>query len=261
VNAGAPRGPAPHPRYDRGVDKPPLIGIAAGNDPKNPELFVLRWDYVRSVEFAGGVPVILAPSGPALHPSLLGRLDGLILTGGVDISPELYGAPAHPTVTRTSPARDEFELALLADALERDLPVLGICRGSQMLNVALGGTLIQDIPSAVPEHASHDDPERPRAAIAHRVRVDAGSRLASILGRTDLEVNSFHHQAVDRLGRGLVVTARAEDGVIEGIELPSARFVVGVQWHPEAFVKSPEVFGALFSALVAARHVPSELVA
>jgi putative glutamine amidotransferase len=236
------------------VDAPPLVGITAGNDPNDGDFYVLRWDYVRCVEAAGGVPVVLAPSGPALHSSLLERLDALILTGGVDIHPSCYGEEPHPTVTRTSAIRDEFELRLLADALKRDVPVLGICRGSQMLNVALGGSLIQDIPSTVPGHASHDDRQRTRATMAHRVEVDPSSRLAGILERTHFDVNSFHHQAAHRLGRGLVVSALAEDGVVEGIELPSARFVMGIQWHPEAFLKSPELFGRIFGALVAARH-------
>ena len=231
---------------------PPLIGITAGNDPSHPDFYVLRWDYVRSVELNGGVPVVLAPSGAALHPALLSRLDGLMLTGGLDIQPSLYGQGAHPAVTKTSAERDEFELKLLRVALEADLPVLAICRGQQVLNVALGGTLIQDLPSQVGTTVSHDDKARPRAGIAHRVTLVPGSKLHALLGADEIEVNSFHHQAIGKPGRGLVPAAFAPDGVVEGVELPGARFVVGVQWHPEAFWHEPQLFGPLFRALVEA---------
>ena len=230
---------------------PPLIGITAGNDPLHPEHYVLRWDYVRSVELNGGVPVVLAPAGAALHPALLSRLDGLVLTGGVDVSPALYGAESHPTVTRTSAERDEFELKLVREALAADLPLLAICRGLQVLNVALGGTLAQDLPSLVGTSVSHDDRARPRTGLAHRVRIAPGTRLHALLGADEIEVNSFHHQAASALGHGLVATAFASDGVVEGVELPSARFAVGVQWHPEAFWRDGR-FASLFRALVQA---------
>ena len=230
---------------------PPLIGITAGNDPSHPDLYVLRWDYVRSVELTGGVPVVLAPAGAALHPALLTRLDGLVLTGGLDVSPAFYGASPHPALTPAIAERDEFELKLVREALVAALPLLAICRGQQLLNVALGGTLIQDLPSLVGTAVSHDDLARPRIAIAHRVVVAPGSTLRSLLGTDEVEVNSFHHQAVGALGHGLVATAFAPDGVVEGVELPSARFVVGVQWHPEAFWKDGR-FASLFRALVRA---------
>src|SRR5512143_3232478 len=126
---------------------PSLIGITAGNDPAHPDHYLVRWDYIRSVEFAGGVPVVLAPSGAALHPALLTRLDGLVLTGGLDVSPAFYGEAMHPAETTASGERDEFELKLVREALALDLPLLAICRGLQVLNVALGGTLVQDLPS------------------------------------------------------------------------------------------------------------------
>jgi len=230
---------------------PSLVGVTAGNDPTRPDHYVVRWDYVRSVEFAGGVPVVLAPSGAALHPALLSRLDGLVLTGGVDVSPALYGEPPHPAVTTSSAERDEFELKLVREALVLDLPLLAICRGLQVLNVALGGTLVQDIPSLVGTSVSHDDRARPRTGLAHPVRIVPGTRLHTLLGVDGVEVNSFHHQAASALGHGLVATAFAPDGVVEGIELPSARFVLGVQWHPEAFWKERR-FASLFRALVRA---------
>lgn len=230
---------------------PSLIGITAGNDPAQPDRYVVRWDYVRSVEFAGGVPVVLAPSGAALHPALLSRLDGLVLTGGLDVSPALYGEAPHPAATSASAERDEFELKLVREALALNLPLLAICRGLQVLNVALGGTLVQDLPSLVGTTVSHDDPERPRTALAHRVRIEPGTRLHAQLGADDVEVNSFHHQAASALGHGLVATAFAPDGVVEGVELPAAGFAVGVQWHPEVFWREGR-FAPLFRALVGA---------
>jgi len=234
------------------MNAPPLIGVTAGNDPQRPETYIVRWDYLRSVELAGGIPVVLAPSGPALHPGCLDRLDGLILSGGVDISSDLYDKALQSSAKRAHLERDEFELLLLRAAFQRDLPVLGICRGCQMLNVARGGTLIQDLPSLVGTSVSHDDPDRPRVEVAHSVKLVSGTRLASLLGSAELEVNSFHHQAVERLGDGLVETAFAPDGVIEGVELPGAGFVLGVQWHPEAFWRKPVRFGALFRGLIEA---------
>lgn len=232
------------------MSAPPLIGITAGNDPNEPGFYVVRPDYLRSVELSGGIPVVLAPSGPALHPAFLDRLDGLVVTGGVDVSPELYGEAPHATVDRVNLERDEFERKLLEEAVRRELPVLGICRGCQMLNVALGGTLVQDVPSLVGTAVAHDDRKRPREAIAHAVHLAEGTRLAGLLGAGELQVNSFHHQAVGALGEGLIATAWAEDGVIEGIELEGDLFAVGVQWHPEAFWKEPERFGPLFRGLV-----------
>ncbi|MCC6133737.1 MAG: gamma-glutamyl-gamma-aminobutyrate hydrolase family protein [Acidobacteria bacterium] len=232
---------------------PSLIGITAGVNPESPDYYVLRWDYLRSIELAGGIPLVLAPSGPALHPALVDRLDGLVVTGGVDIDPHVYGKEPHPKVKQTSPERDEFELILIREVLDREIPVLGICRGMQVLNVEFGGTLIQDIPSETGSRLNHLDLDMPRAAIAHSVLVRAGSRLDDILDDEEVPVNSFHHQAVDRLGEGLVATAFAPDGIIEAIEKPGERFIVGVQWHPEAFWKDSEHnFGRLFRAFVRA---------
>ncbi len=241
---------------------PPLIGITAGNHPRISGSYVVRWDYVRSVERAGGVPIVLAPSGAALHPSLVDRLDGLLLTGGLDIDPSAYGEAPHPSLSHTSKERDEFEFLLIEGALRRGLPLLGICRGLQSLNVALGGSLLQDIPSLVGVQVSHDDPERPRHDIAHAVTVQAGTRLHEILGAERVDVNSFHHQAPKRLADGLIVTATADDGVIEGVERPGAAFVLGVQWHPEAFWNHGANFAPLFAAFVGAacghlQHLPS----
>lgn len=230
----------------------PLIGITIGYNPKDPEIFWLRDDYVRAVETAGGLPLVLAPGFPGDAAELLDRVDGLVLTGGADVGPQLYGEPTHPTVIQVLPARDAFELALTHEALERDLPILAICRGHQVLNVATGGTLIQDIPSQLEGTVDHD-PEGERWHPAHGVRILPGTRLREILGKDDVAVNSFHHQAVKDVGEGLVVSALSEeDGVVEGLERPASRFVLGVQWHPEAFWDRPETFQPLFEALVRA---------
>lgn len=229
----------------------PPIGITADFSRDNPELFSLRDDYVRSVEEAGGLPFVLAPGRPEDAPELLDRLGGLLLTGGGDIDPGIYGQAPHEKLGRVIPARDAFEVALCREALARRLPVLAICRGHQVLNVATGGTLVQDIPSEISGAVDHD-PDTARWEMAHEVRILPGTRLRAILGADRVAVNSFHHQAVGRTGTGVAVSATSEDGVIEGIELPAQPFTVGVQWHPEAFWDHGRVFEPLFAALVQA---------
>jgi putative glutamine amidotransferase len=225
----------------------PVIGITLGDGDK-PGLHAMRVDYIRSVEQSGAVPVVLPPVRPEDAPALLDRVDGLLLSGGVDLDPVLYGQAPHPNLGRVNRRRDEFELALTREALRRDLPTFAICRGHQVLNVATGGTLIQDIASQLKGAMDHDARGR-RWRRVHRVETTAGSRLRAILDQDALSVNSFHHQAVDRLGDGLVVSARCpEDGVIEGLEMPGRRFVVAVQWHPESFWNRPQSFQTLFDA-------------
>jgi putative glutamine amidotransferase len=210
-------------------------------------------DYAASIEQAGGrVRVLEVSDSPR---KVAGELHGLLLTGGGDVDPVFYREERHPTVQDAEPGRDEFEIDLARRALAADLPVLAICRGAQVLNVAAGGTLVQDIPSAVPSELAHAI-ERPRDAIAHDIRVAPGSRLAAALGEAvgahgRCRVNSRHHQSVARLGSGLVECAAAPDGVVEGIEKPDAAFCVGVQWHPENFCRSGE-FAPLFEAFVRA---------
>jgi putative glutamine amidotransferase len=186
-------------------------------------------DYVDAVQRAGGRPVLIPPDDDGIE-EVLDALDGLIFSGGNDLTAESYGAEAAPETTGTNPERDSGELALLSAALERDLPVLAICRGVEVLNVARGGDLVQHIP----ETLGHEDHrEVPGTFSEHAVDVKEGSRLASIVGPSPA-VTSHHHQAVGRLGDGLVETAWAKDGTIEGAEDPTRRFAVGVQWHPEA---------------------------
>jgi putative glutamine amidotransferase len=209
--------------------------------------------YARSVLAAGGVPLILSP---VIEPSYAARaldgLDGLLLTGGEDIDPAWYGADRSPQLYPPSRERDLFELAVFAAARQRELPVLGICRGIQLVNVGLGGTLYQDLPSERPGPVDHNPPAD-RTARSHAVLLEAGSRAAAALGATRLSVNSFHHQSIRDLAPALVVSGVTEDGVIEVVESPAdAPWLLAVQWHPEemhADGRAPE--RGLFRALVA----------
>jgi putative glutamine amidotransferase len=228
----------------------PTIGVTVGYDERRAGLFLLRHDYVRSIEQAGGLPILLAPGRPEDAPEFLDRVQGLVLSGGSDVDPALYGEAPHPKLGKVIRERDDFELALTREAVARDMPLLAICRGHQVLNVAMGGTLIQDIPSEVTGGLEHD-PRRERWERAHPVDIYEGTRLRDILKRGTVSVNSFHHQAIGRLGGGLVVSARSgEDRLVEGVELKARRFVLGVQWHPEAFWNREDGFQALFEALV-----------
>ncbi len=227
--------------------KRPLIGVTLGDGGRR-GFHALREDYVRSLEQAGALPVLLAPVRPEDAPALVARLDGLLLSGGADVDPALYGQRPRAKLGRVERRRDDFELALVREALRRDLPLLAICRGQQVLNVATGGTLLQDIPSELEGAGEHDAPG-PRWQVSHDVRLLPHARLRSILGQETVAVNSFHHQAVDQPGEGVEVVGRSPaDGVIEAIEVPSRRFVVAVQWHPESFWSRRVSFQALFDA-------------
>jgi putative glutamine amidotransferase len=206
-------------------------------------------DYVESVKRAGGEPVVL---DPADDPSRsLDRVDALLLSGGLDVDPALYGETPHAT-TEVDAARDRFEIPLSREAVSRDMPVFAICRGVQVLNVAAGGTLVQDIPSTVTTDLAHAI-DVPKDHVAHPVRITPGTRLAASLGPSipldTCSVNSRHHQAVGQVAPSFVVSAVSPDGVVEAIERPDSTFCVGVQWHPENFWRTGE-FGGLFSAFV-----------
>ena len=206
-------------------------------------------DYVESVKRAGGEPVVLSNDD---DPSaVLERVDGILLTGGLDVDPGLYGEARHQA-TRTAPDRDRFEVPLAKAAVERDVPLFAICRGVQVLNVAEGGTLVQDIPSAVTTELNHSV-DVPKDHQAHAVKVTPGTRLAaSLAGEAPTDtctVNSRHHQAVATVAPEFVVAAVSPDGVVEAIERPASSFCVGVQWHPENFWRSGE-FSGLFAAFV-----------
>jgi putative glutamine amidotransferase len=209
-------------------------------------------DYVASVEQSGGRARVLEVTESAKK--VIGEVDGVLLTGGGDVDPAFYGEARHASVYDAEPGRDEFEIDLARRAMEANVPLLAICRGTQVLNVAAGGSLVQDIPATVTTGLRHSIPH-PKNEVAHQVTVVAGSKLHQALGPAvdaahTCRVNSRHHQSVDRLGRTLSPTATAADGVVEAIEAPEADFCIGVQWHPENFWKTGE-FRGLFDSLVA----------
>jgi putative glutamine amidotransferase len=236
----------------------PLIGVTTSelrpsamattrrqSEPAHPEM-ALGMTYLRTLDAAGAIPVVLPPVGTPGVAELLDRLDGLCLSGGPDLDPAAYGArERHPELGPTEPSLDDFELALAREALGRGMPILAICRGAQALNVACGGTLHQH----VPDHRQ----TLPAGEASHAVKIAVRSRLARLLGARAAGVNSFHHQAVDRVGAGLRVVARADDGTVEAIE--GAGFVLGVQWHAEAMT----AHACLFEALVDAAASPVRL--
>lgn len=217
---------------------------------------VVQRPYLDAIFEAGGLPLVTPPlvDGAALD-QLAALADALVLPGGAfDIDPALYGEPLHPRCGELKPERTALERALLERALARGLPVLGVCGGMQLINVTRGGTLWQDLDSQVPGNSGHQQAE-PKDRACHEVDVVAGSQLARVVAVATLPVNSTHHQAVKSVGRGLVVTARATDGTIEGLEDPSLPFLLGVQWHPESMGEAPQ--RAIYRALVdaAARRV------
>ena len=232
----------------------PVIGLTLDREPpggysKTHPWYALRENYCSAVAAAGGLAMLL-PHEPEQAAAYLAHLDGIIVTGGAfDVDPALFGAASrHPTVA-TKDRRTAFELGITRAALAADKPVLGICGGEQLLNVALGGTLIQHIPDEVPGALAHEQPN-PRTEPGHSVRITPGTLLHRITGADELAVNSAHHQAVKALGQGCVTDATAPDGVIEGIEDPRRRFCLGVQWHPEYGLSDGD--RRLFAAFIAA---------
>lgn len=218
----------------RRSDGPPVIGLTTYESPArwgvwDQRAVLLPTDYVRAVALAGAVPVLLPPF-PGVIPGALPRLDALVLTGGLDIAPHRYGEEPHPRTDDEQPERDDAELALLEGAVRQGLPVLGICRGLQLVNVARGGTLAQHLPEVVggTDHSPGGDTFGDTD-----VEVTPGSRLAEALGRTRLTGRCHHHQAIGRLGGGLQAVARAADGTVEAVEDPELPFFLAVQWHPE----------------------------
>ncbi len=240
----------------------PLIGVttsevrAAANVKETPQgeppdrEMALGLAYLKAIERAGGLPVVMPPLELAAVEPLLDQLAGICLSGGPDLDPDSYHGRRHPALGPTEPDLDRFELAVAREADERGLPILAICRGAQALNVARGGTLHQHLPEldrVSIDHRQREPGDRP----THSVQIEPGSRLAAVMGTTEADVNSFHHQAPDRLGSGLRAVAWAPDGVVEGLETGGGRFVLGVQWHAEGIVDRPEE-AALFDAFVAA---------
>lgn len=224
----------------------PIIGITAW--PRPVDLLgtpqpnqTVPTSYVSSVRRAGGTPILLPVAPDDGIDDLLDAVDGVVLTGGGDVEPARYAATDAPETDRVDPDRDRFDLAVTSRVLDRRTPALAICRGIQILNVAAGGTLHQHIPA-------HTRLDRPKHT-AHEVDIVGGTRLAAVLGPGRLEVNSLHHQGIDRVGDGLIVSATAEDGLVEGLECAGGGQVLAVQWHPELLRTRPQHL-ALFEDLV-----------
>ena len=235
----------------------PLIALIATRQThlKRAPTYEIPKAYLDAILTAGGLPILLPTSLPITTlPELVNRFDGFVLSGGGDVDPALYGGHLNATVHSIDPERDAFERALIPLVLQADKPLLAICRGVQILNVALGGSLYEDIPSALPAALRHDwYPDIPRDYLAHTVEIEQGSRLAEILGTRKLRTNSLHHQAIRQPAPALEVVAYAEDGVIEAVELPRKRFAIGVQWHPECLPEEPAM-QKLFLEFVNAAH-------
>jgi len=225
----------------------PRIGITTYPRRGERRSFSMPSAYVDAVRAAGGLPLLLPP-GEEEPAELLAHLDGLVFSGGGDLHPELFDADHHPTVYGVCRERDAFELALMQAALERRTPLLAICRGLQLLNVALGGDLHLHLPEVTGNEVPHRDAGS--SAARHPVRLAEGSGLARLYGRSELEVHSWHHQAVARLGRGLAAIGWAEDETVEAVELPGERWLLAVQWHPELDDASGRPGHPLFGALI-----------
>ena len=247
------------------VGNAPRIGVTGvTRNVAGADRVSLNAAYVRAVLLAGGVPLVLSPLvGVGHNPEILEVIDGLVLTGGEDVDPAHYGHDPHERLGDVDPLRDAFELALFRDAQARSLPVLAICRGIQLVNVAMGGTLWQDLPSERAGALDHS-PRSARDDRTHPVNIVPGSRLAQALRTVRCDVNSFHHQAIRDLAPGLQVTAAAPDGEIEGVERSGpGPWLLAVQWHPEEFHHHGEapdhgLFKALMDA-AAGRVAPAAL--
>lgn len=246
--------------------KRPVIGITSSQfvEKASHGTFIrhsLMVDYSDAVQAAGGIPIIL-PFNAGLAAEIFDLVDGIIVSGGSDLDPALFGdADTHPQTYDIIPERDEAELALARMAIERDKPILGICRGIQVVNVALGGTLYQDIASQFSATIAHRQQAReiPAAEPGHTVTVDPWSLLERVFGPGPVFVNSFHHQAVKDIAPELVANGWSEDGSIEAIERPGSTFALGVQWHPELMFKRSRQQLAPFSALVQACLKPAAI--
>lgn len=236
----------------------PLIGITcstgvspdwAASSPGQPQDYAFR-NYSRAVEAAGGIPLLLpVPRDPDTGIGMLSALDGLLLAGGADVSPRFYEEEPVVGIGEVDAARDVFEIALTRKAVEAGMPVLGICRGIQLMAVAMGGSLYQDIYAQAQGCLQHNQ-KAPKDVNTHRVTLETGSCLRELIGTSPVWVNSNHHQAVKRIPPGFQVCARAGDGIIEGIERPGAGFLVGVQWHPEGPWQYDPSSRRLFEGLV-----------
>ena len=244
----------------------PVIGIPCQADFRagsERPIYGNNRTYVHAVESAGGLPILI-PMLTNLHDleDLFPRLDGILFSGGIDLEPSLYGEQKHPEADEFDPQLDTFEMTLANWALQEDIPILGVCRGMQLLNVLLEGSLYQDIASQRPDSLAHRRRELPRTALTHTVTVEEGSLMEKILGTRQLWVNSLHHQAIKEPGKGVYISGRSDDGVAELLELPGHRFVLGVQGHPEEIYEQVPAFARLFQAFVhACSNLPEPIEA
>ncbi len=228
----------------------PIIGLTTYQRERGAYCVVVT-EYIESVFAAGGIPVCIpAVKDEADYGYYMEILDGIIFTGGVDINPSCYGEEPLKEVSGIAPSKDEYELGLFKKAYDGKMPIFGICRGNQLINVALGGSLYQDINSQLPGSFGHYPKETPEDELYHSVELVEGSKLHEIMGVNKLHVNSFHHQAIKSLGRELKVTAVSKDNIIEAVESTEDRYLLGVQWHPECLTKRYQIFLSLFSRLV-----------
>lgn len=235
--------------------RPPVVGLCCAqfqSEPNQLPRIGQNETYVHALIRAGAAPSLIPPlTDPSLLHRVYEELDGLLLPGGVDVDPRHYNEPRHERCGPLCPEQDEAELNLARWAVADQVPLLAICRGIQVLNVALGGSLYQDIETQVPGAEKHDRyPDQPRDHLSHLVTVTPGTRLARILGASSLPVNSMHHQALKGVAAGLVVTARASDGIIEAVEVREHPFAVAVQWHPEELIDDSRHALRLFEVFV-----------
>jgi putative glutamine amidotransferase len=234
----------------------PLIGIpsrALIRGETGRPIYANNRAYVHAVESAGGLPVLIPMINDRnLLTALLSRLDGLLLPGGIDLHPSRYGEEVHPFTEEADHELDEFEITLASWAFQQDIPVLGVCRGMQLINIVLGGSLYQDIDDQYPDSIGHTHRNLPRTHLAHHIIIEPGSRMETILGTGEVKVNSLHHQAIKDLGKGVRITGRAPDGIPELLEVTGYRFVMAAQSHPEEIYTIEPAFQRLFAAFVQA---------
>lgn len=235
----------------------PVIGITTFCECKSgKEVDEVNYNYIQSIVSAGGTPVLLpVVEGEDIIEGYLSLIDGIMFTGGNDISPILYGENPIKEVVSVSKERDSFEFSLYNKAYKRNIPMFGICRGAQLINTAAGGTLYQDINAQKENSISHSQSENPSGNLYHSVKISKDSKLYSIMGSEELCVNSFHHQSVKEAAPGFNITALSPDGIVEAIESTGKNFILGVQWHPERLVDNHPEFLKLFKALIDASNV------
>jgi putative glutamine amidotransferase len=240
-------------RYSTDMSQP-LIGLTTTFTPRrsHPPIYGINRPYATAIQHTGGLPVLIPNNlGDDDLDQLLSRLDGVLFTGGYDIDPACYGLPGHPLSERIDHDRDRLEIHLVKSMAQSGQPFFGICRGLQIINVALGGSLYEHLPDQLPNNVHAENHDKPRNYLAHSVSVVPGSQLSHILGKYEAHVNSLHHQGVRQVAPSLIVSATAPDGLVEGCELPGLPFALAVQWHPEE-LQEDKSMSYLFAAFIQA---------